>query len=379
MPSENIKEANAFIAALREKREAYSKFTKEKIPGLFRKDHQKDRRPPRDFVDSSYLYIRSYDSDNGSRPLTQNPFWLSPDITVAPLNDLNAYTRLLDAGKTYQFTCHVRNRGDLIVPSAKVEFFLCEPTLGFDTRFATKLGVTSGWVNPYATTKVHIQYAVPPAFSGHKCLFARTFSFSPVDLPIDDYKLSSWYDRHVGQLNLDFVAQQTTFMFNLVHLPNAIDEIALIPLKTEEIIATRHPFLADFRINTAGTDRILAKVKIELKRNDKRLQRSVQRKDNGLNFESSKVHGVSFKEQAAIHERMMHLLGRKAEQPVNDKESRRIIRAYRDMNNQMEQTTFELHLPDFGLKDNEATAFHIVSRNTITGEVKGGITVVVTV
>jgi hypothetical protein len=297
---------------------------------------------------------------------------------VAPINDLSAYTRQLDAGKTYQFSCNVRNRGDLIVPSAKVEFFLVTPSLGFDTRFAVKMGVTAGWVNPYSTTKVGINYTIPSDSSGHKCLFARVFSFSPLDLPVDDYQLSPPLDRHVGQLNLNIEAQATSFAFNLIHLPNALDLIELLPMTTEEIFALRHPFLADFKINARAAE-FIQKAEITMKKNEgfasetKTLQRG-----NRIFFYSKNDRGVSLQEQKAVKSSFMKALKMKNKGGVDSQEFRKIFKAFNEMNKQTEQTGFELQIPDMGLAAGEATAVKIVAVDRLSGVAKGGITLVIT-
>ncbi len=378
MTSQNIEKANKFVAELQSKRKDYQRFSKEKVLPLFRKD-QKDRKPPKDFVDSSFLYIRSYDGDMGIRPFSGITFWLSPDITVAPINDLNAYTRLLDAGKTYQFSCNVRNRGDLIVPSANVEFFLCNPSLGFDTRFATKMGVTAGWVNPYSTTKVGINYTIPADISGHKCLFARVFSFSPLDIPIDDYQLSPPLDRHVGQLNLNIVAQASTFSFNLVHLPNAFERIDLVPVNMDELFSLRHPVIADFKLNTESTAKLISKTKIFLKGdNDSGSKTSVLRRGSSLYFQSKNEKAVNLKDQKLITGNLLKVLRMKSKYAVNSKEFREVFQSFRKMNKQMEQHEFEMQIPNFGLAKGEATAIKIVATNRVSGDIKGGITLIIT-
>src|SRR5687767_7179503 len=158
MLSKNLSKARDYVNELNKKLAEYRGFTKQTIPGLFRE--QRKRKPPKDFNDSSFLYIRAYDGDIGVRPFSNITYWLSPDITVAPVTNTAAYTETLETGKAYQFSCTVRNRGDLSVPSANVEFFLVNPSLGFDSRFATKLGVTRGWVNSQGATKVAIEATI---------------------------------------------------------------------------------------------------------------------------------------------------------------------------------------------------------------------------
>jgi hypothetical protein len=378
MSSEVLEKANEYIAELQAKTKAYKRFNKEKIQPYFRKN-ERDRKPPGEFVDSSFLYIRSYDGDTGVRPMSVTPFWHSPDMNVAPVTDLSAYTQLLDGGKTYHFACTLRNRGDLIVPSANVEFFLCEPTLGFDTRFATKIGVTSGWVNPYTSTKVGVNYTVPSHFGGHKCLFARVFSFSPVDLPIDDFQLSPQLDRHVGQLNLNFVAQANAFMFNLVRLPNAMDRIDLVPMTTNEMFALRHPFLADFKPVEVEAGRILKKLQVNLRQtDDSKTQVRLLKRGSTVFLYSQNEKGISFEGQKRIWANLMRALKMKNSPNVPSGKLKEIFKAYREMNRQSEQTGFELRLPKLGLSRGEATALKISAVSRVTGEMKGGITLIIT-
>jgi hypothetical protein len=379
MPSKNDKIANQYIAELQSQLVAYRRFTKEKIQPWFRKN-DRERKPPEEFVDSSFLYIRSYDSDIGVRPFPTNiVYWHSPDVKVAPITDLSAYTTLLDSGKTYQFSCTVRNRGDLIVPSAKVEFFLCDPTLGFSTQFATQIGITTGWVNPYATNTVSIVYTIPPSISGHKCLFARAFSFSPVDLPTDVNALHPPTDRHVAQLNLNITAQTSAFNFNWVHLPNAQERIDLVPMTTEEMFALRHPFLADFKPSRISAGEFIPKMQVTLlKKEDSASQVKIQRRGSALYVTSQNKKGISLEEQKTIWNNLARALKAIAGEGGSARKYREIFKAFRNMNRQLEQSRFELQLPDLGLPKGEATAVKIVATNRVTGEVKGGITLIIT-
>jgi hypothetical protein len=143
MPNDILTEVREYISELRIRaREAQSEALNDLNP-LFAKDNEK---APQNFIESSYLYMRSCDADTGARPFPCPAFWLSPDLRVAPISNLGMPTRELRVGETYRITATVRNRGDLIVPSAKVEFSLATPALGWDTRFAGKIGVTSGRV-----------------------------------------------------------------------------------------------------------------------------------------------------------------------------------------------------------------------------------------
>src|SRR5215208_663731 len=156
-----------YVRDMQALRQSYHDEAVAKVQELFKR---RDRKPPGEFHDSSFLYMRSYDADVGVRPFSNIVHWHSPDITLSPVTAVGAYTTSLVAGETYLIRCWLRNRGDLAVPSAKVELFLTDPSLGFDTRFATRLtlgNVPSAWVGSGASAAAEFVYTVPPAESGH--------------------------------------------------------------------------------------------------------------------------------------------------------------------------------------------------------------------
>jgi hypothetical protein len=374
MLSKNLSKARDYVNELNKKLAEYRGFTKQTIPGLFRE--QKNRKPPKDFNDSSFLYIRAYDGDIGVRPFSNITYWHSPDITVAPVTNTAAYTETLEAGKAYQFSCTVRNRGDLIVPSANVEFFLVNPSLGFDSRFATKLGVTAGWVNSQGATKVAIVATIAGNEGGHKCLFARTFAFSPLDLPIDDYQLYPPYDRHVGQLNLNITPQATPYSFNLVHLLNATERIAFVPMTAEQVMATRHPFLADFKISERISTDALNAIKIEPVK-QKGFTIKMQKEGPGFNLNIAGKGGMDLEQQAQISRATRNAIEEINAGKAKPAQFKELFKSYREMNKAMQNTVFKMETPNLGLQPGQVAGLQIVNTNLLTGETKGGITLIV--
>jgi hypothetical protein len=374
MLSKNLSKARDYVNELNKKLAEYRGFTKQNIPGLFRE--QKNRKPPKDFNDSSFLYIRAYDGDIGVRPFSNITYWHSPDITVAPVTNTAAYTETLEAGKAYQFSCTVRNRGDLIVPSANVEFFLVNPSLGFDSRFATKLGVTAGWVNSQGATKVAIVATIAGNEGGHKCLFARTFAFSPLDLPIDDYQLYPPYDRHVGQLNLNITPQATPYSFNLVHLLNATERIAFVPMTAEQVMATRHPFLADFKISERISTDALNAIKIEPVK-QKGFTIKMQKEGPGFNLNIAGKGGMDLEQQAQISRATRNAIEEINAGKAKPAQFKELFKSYREMNKAMQNTVFKMETPNLGLQPGQVAGLQIVNTNLLTGETKGGITLIV--
>jgi hypothetical protein len=220
---------------------------REKSRELLARLLRRERKPPGDYGDSSYLMIRSTTQDDGSRPLPDGTvFWLSPDIRIRPLSGPGTYTTTLEAGRAYNVEVLLRNRGDLPVPSAKVELYLTDPALGFDTRFASRLGIGSTWVPGVSSGVVNIPFIVPGSEAGHKCMFARVFSFSPLDVPLDDTNLSPPVDRHVAQLNLNIIGgSPMPLIVNFVHQPNFEGTLAFRPALAQQLIATGHPILGE--------------------------------------------------------------------------------------------------------------------------------------
>lgn len=239
--TENIKQLQAFLKELRGQREDYLGGGNERIESLYRRSQK--GRPPREFKETSFLYIRSYGADTGLRPFSDIVFWNSPDLQLQLISAPETFTTELQAGSTYTIRCRLHNTGDVTVPYPKVQFYLCDPTLGFDTRFATHIGTTQydGLLLPGMHDFLEFPYDVPPAEAGHKCLFARTYSFSPLDRPVDVYDLNPRIDRHIGQKNLHIVGQGSAYQFNIVHQPNMAERIDFLPMTRQAIAMLQLP------------------------------------------------------------------------------------------------------------------------------------------
>lgn len=351
----------------------------EELQRLFKR---RDRRPPEEFHDSSFLYMRSYDADLGARPFSGIVFWHSPDLTLTPTTGVAAYTTTLNAGDTYMIRCALRNRGDIGVPSAKVELFLTDPTLGFDTRFATNLTlgqVPSAWVPSDSNAAVEFAYTVPPTESGHKCLFARTFSFSPLDLPIDDFALDPRLDRHIAQQNLNIVGQSQAYSFGMVHLPNARLQIHIRALEREELLLLRHPVLADVEIAREFPRRGWGRLsRLQLKEPGGG-QVAVREAPEGLVIDARDRGGVSPDEQREVKTKVREALRAVQAGKAKLADYRELLRRFRKMNAEARRSTFAMTLPDIGLQPRQAIGLEITGIDETIGEpeVFGGITLVV--
>jgi hypothetical protein len=375
MASETIAAIQEYLLALRGRAAEAQAEAKRTLNPLFEKG---EGQPPGDFVESSFLYMRACDGDNGSRPATCPLFWLSPDVRVAPLSNLGVPTRQLTAGATYRVTATVRNRGDLPVPSAKVEFFVVDPTLGFDTRFATKIGVAAGRVHAHGAADVALDWRVPPALSGHRCLFARVFSFSPLDIPIDDFALNPVLDRHVAQLNLDIVGQTSSFVVDWVHLRTADERFEIVPMAAEAVRALRFETVTALALVDAERwSKVQGDVRFDVE-TEPGLDVDVRPADIGLALTAHDPDAPSIEEQLRITKRVLAALKALETGRGDHGELRVACRELRAMNRHVARTRVTVHLPDVGLARDEAVALNVVRRSLATGEATGGIALFVT-
>jgi hypothetical protein len=300
-------------------------------------------------------------------------FWLSPDLSVAPLSNLGMPTHQLTAGAPYRFTATVRNRGDLPVPSAKVEFYLTDPTLGFDTRVSTKLGVAAGRVQAHGASQASLDYTIPPAMSGHRCLFARVFSFSPRDLPIDDFALNPLLDRHVAQLNLNIVAQGSALAINWIHHCNAAELLEIVPMMAQVIRALRVEAVTALRL--AGADKwrdVEGQLKIGFEAG-KGSTIEARRTDRGFELRSQDDAAVSLERQAELTKEVQAQLGALEAGGGDAARFAKLCREFRAMSAQTVRSRLTLGLPDAGLERGQAIGLNLIKRDIETDEATGGL------
>lgn len=211
----------------------------------FKEMRQHEKRPPKPYRDKTFLYIKGYDSDTGNRPmLTGTVFWMSPDIEIFDGTTPIANNQLV-AGKNYQIAVTVRNGGDLPCYSCHVELFICNPSLGFDPIHGTLLGVQTTQVQAQGDTTLSFPIVATSAMIGHRCLFARVFSFVNNDLPSSATTFPVVADRHIGQQNLNII-QQNNFVKVLMTNEFAGQknfQVKVVPRKMDVIKGTRIPQL----------------------------------------------------------------------------------------------------------------------------------------
>lgn len=374
--TENIKKLQEYLTELKREKAVYTKMLKEGNQEFFGTTGAKGRKP--EIVeDSSFLYIRSYVGDIGERPFSGIPAWNSPDINISPVTDIGNFGTTLHAGNSYNINVALHNRGDITVPFPKVELFLTTPSLGFDTRFADLIGLTQypGLLLSGGTDSLDYIYNVPVDLSGHRCLFARTYSFSPLDKPFDPYALQPHLDRHIAQKNLNFVAQNSEYQFNLIHLPNTMERIEFVPLSRQRVLELMHPGVLKYRIGDQLSREVLAKLEVKpLGKTGRGFQ--IKNSGKGVEVLAEGGKGMDVREQAALMKQFAAISNPKRK--VDTETRKKIYRAFRAMNEHLTRTELTMNIPDFGLQPGQLAGVNIVNTNQVTGEMKGGITLLIT-
>jgi len=173
-------------------------------------------KKPADYTNTSYIFIRANEEDNGTRPV-QGISCLSPDLNVIPADaDPGALEETqIEPGRQYHIECIIRNLGDLDLPMVAVDFFLVTPALGFNVTAAKALGITSTTINGQGSSRVTFDWIAGSEDSGHRCLFARAYSHSPSDLPDDYDAFDARNDRHIAQQNLTVLNEGDTLDFDV--------------------------------------------------------------------------------------------------------------------------------------------------------------------
>src|SRR4030095_1795293 len=169
------------------------------VPSGFRAEGQ--------FSDRTFLYIKSFSGDDGSRPIAGGiVFWNSPSVELFDGN-IPIPTNQLKAGKNYTIEVNIDNGGDLEAASCIVDLFICDPALGFVFASAKQIGIQHVEAQPHKSTKVYFNLLAGPEHIGHRCLFARVYSFSTRDFPAKADAFETVNDRHIGQQNLSIVTE----------------------------------------------------------------------------------------------------------------------------------------------------------------------------
>lgn len=242
MNPETVRKARLFLREARIAAEAAGGRINENSNILKRKK----LRPPTVFKKSSYLYVAYSQDDLGNDIKNIDEL----DALQSSIKIINKATGNESPGFTkdqaYKIKCLIKNTGDLVVPSAKVELFvtkdfsinsLRDNRRIVDITYAVDklklVGIKDCWLNPNNSSEIEFEYTpdfnsrrsvavipdvlpgirVPfeiPEYdrdalrrfllnrSGKTLIVMRVFSFSPLDLPKETNSFRIYSDRHIG-------------------------------------------------------------------------------------------------------------------------------------------------------------------------------------
>jgi hypothetical protein len=162
-----------------------------------------------------YLFMRANPGDTGARPVV-GPFWESPDVYilagVAPSAAPGIPPQLGQvalAGQVNTVYAHVWNLGRAAAREVVVEFYWCNPALGFNPIGASLIGTTFTTLGSRDSGASHRVVKCPTAWTptflngGHECLLVRTWDVAADPLTTPEWDAS--VNRHLGQRNIHVV------------------------------------------------------------------------------------------------------------------------------------------------------------------------------
>lgn len=170
---------------------------------------------PRSEMYLPFLFLRAHPGDTGTRPVA-GPFWESPDVFILPGVAPNAAPpvppqlgQVALAGDDNTVYAHVWNLGRGQARNVVVEFYWCNPSLGFNPVGAHKIGTAVTWLGARGSGDCHKVVKCPKSWvatyanGGHECLLIRAWDVAADPLTTPDWDAS--INRHLGQRNIHVV------------------------------------------------------------------------------------------------------------------------------------------------------------------------------
>ncbi|MCC6511825.1 MAG: hypothetical protein IT423_22180, partial [Pirellulaceae bacterium] len=238
--------------------------------------------------------------------------------------------------------------------------------------------VPQTFVPALGASAVEFPWTVPPSESGHKCLFARVFSLSPLDVPVDTFALDPRLDRHVAQQNLSIVSQGQAFGFNLVHRINANVRITLTPVTADALARTQHPALAKLTPAREFPQRGWAR-RTQLHLESTESDVKIESDSEGLSI-LTHGDGIRLEEQLAIAKEVRAVLQSISAGQTRWSAHSKLVSRYRELNAEpIRLSRFVLKTPRLNLKSNEAVALNITGTGMAAADEGpvGGVTLVI--
>ncbi|GEM_PF-2478013 len=324
---------------------------------------------PEEFKDKTMLYIRSTNTDNGSRPLPANTvYWNSPDIELFNSSGTLIPTNELALNQNHTITVLVHNDGDMSCNSCVVDLFICNPSIGFDRPHATQIGVTTLSILGHNTATASFNFTPNNNNLGHQCLFARAYSYINADMPNSADQFNTTIDRHIAQQNLSIVNQGATFEFMVFTPMQMKQQNFTLKVTQNKNAVNKKPINALANLVITNKD---IKVNRFLFLNNIGTKKSLNIIQNKANIMPQKSYYV----QLLLH--ILSLIFKKSIDTTRFEAMKSISTNTwtKEFKGGANKVTMEI--PFMFLRKNNATQFEIEMINEKTGESIGGLTIIV--
>ena len=304
-------------------------------------------KPP-EYKDKTFLYIRAFDGDLGSRPLPPGAVsWNSPDIEIYDSANAVIMTNEMKQGQRYAIAVNVNNDGDMVCNSCIVELFICAFSVGLDPALATNIGIQTLFVNAHDKSTARFDFSPGPENTGHQCLFARAYSYVNGDMPLSSTQFLVAEDRHVGQQNVSVLVQESTLTFNVI-------------LKKEGEDRT-------FRL-------VVKRKKAELSR-----YKTIQLKNHQITTRALKDGNILFRELVRkIPEKSLASIAGRRQVSLKDAVLiKNLSKTIWEHEFKADNNKVVMEIPNLGLNKREAVTYDIEVTSKKSGKTLGGLTIIV--
>jgi hypothetical protein len=317
---------------------------------------------PLPFQLSTYIYIRSYDGDVGDRPIPGDIcYWLSPDISFYRIQNQPLSLSEMRIGNDYVVEVKVINRSLMMSRAVIVELYLANPFIGQypfhpiwnSPQGAKYIGTNIFPMGGHSQNSTTFYYAPTPDTIGHRCLFARAFSLPTCDYSSDWQSFNPVTDRHVAQRNLDIVKQLVIWPF--------------------DIFAFSKGKRMEYELTLKVSDKNIKKLDIPILKKFNLLTKQVNTKLFALAHLGAIPLGIENE-----HVKPEDIDKIRPEMPHTEKMIGNFQEGMAIFSSETGADKMQITIPDLGLKPGEAVPMELEAKDKKTGELIGGIALIIT-
>jgi hypothetical protein len=309
---------------------------------------------------TTHILIRSYVGDIGQRPIVGHSSIFSPDIRIYDYRHQQILANQMQTGHQYLIEVRVTNAGGRMSPAVVVELYLGNPSVGQSWQFVwtcKNIGTNTIPICGRYWATAGFYFVPSDSDIGHRCLFARAFSLSTGDYPADWQRLDPISDRHVAQWNIDQIVQRTRYVFYLI----------------DAMFDKRKGTLKEYEITLKVNDKNIKELDLPILQKYNLLTKPINTKTFALSHLGPLPTSIESEEFRPEYPNMAFLEIKHAEKPVGHFEEGMI-----NFSSETGADRMQITIPDLGLKPGEAIPMELEAKDKKTGEIIGGIGLIIT-